>query len=97
MNGRSHAGSLWSWLICRAARRAPPDLAARLEEEGLATRSGPGARGALAVGCVWASHVIPREQALPKLAPVSSGGPRLENGRTVSACYPFRIRFRLRD
>lgn len=58
------------WLIRRAARKAPPALAERLEEEwlaDLATRSGTFERLRLGVGCCWATQVIAREFAAPKV------------------------------
>jgi periplasmic protein TonB len=53
-------------LIAIAARRAPPMLAERLEEEwlaALAERGGPVARLRLALGCCWATCVIAHEHA----------------------------------
>lgn len=47
-----------------AARRAPAELAGRLEEEwlaGLAERAGPVARLRLALGCCWAQQSISRD------------------------------------
>jgi TonB family protein len=51
-------------LIQRAARRAPPELGARLEEEWsahLATRGTALSRLGFAFGCGWAGHVIAHE------------------------------------
>jgi len=58
-------------LLQRAALRAPPALAARLQEEwlaDLAARHGPLARLRLAIGCCWAASVIAREHGAPKIA-----------------------------
>ncbi len=52
---------LANWLIRRAARRAPPDLAPRLEEEWLAdlnAQSGLLPQVRFALGCCWATQVI---------------------------------------
>jgi periplasmic protein TonB len=81
MNDHDVTGSLCTWLIRRAARQAPPELAARLEEEwlaDLASRSTRGSRLGLAVGCSWATHVIARDQiAVPRLAAASSASARV--------------------
>ena len=64
-------------LIRRAARSAPPALAARLEEEwsaDLAARTGTFARLRLAIGCWWAMGVITRDLAVPQVAASSAGG-----------------------
>jgi hypothetical protein len=58
--------SLARGLIVHAARRAPPALAERLEEEWLAVleeRCGSMARLRLALGCCWATGVIAHEHA----------------------------------
>jgi TonB family protein len=58
-------------LILHAARKAPPTLSERLEEEWLAdlqSRSGSVARLRLALGCCWATGVITREFRVPQLA-----------------------------
>ncbi len=68
-------------LIRRAARGAPPALAARLEEEWLADlagRTGTLCRGRLAIGCFWATGVITRDFAVPQIATSGAGG----GGRT---------------
>jgi protein TonB len=60
------AAAITGSLIRQAARRAPPALAARLEEEwlaDLAAQSSPGARLSFALGCCWATCVIAREHA----------------------------------
>lgn len=68
--------SLARWLIAHAARRAPPAVAERLEEEWLAAleeRCGNMARLRLALGCCWASGVIAHEHAaVPVLAATST-------------------------
>jgi TonB family protein len=64
-------------LIRRAARSAPPALAARLEEEwsaDLAARTGTLSRLRLAIGCWWATGVITRDFAVPQVAASSAGG-----------------------
>ncbi len=61
-------------LVSCAARKAPPDLAARLEEEWLAdlmTRRGAFARVRFGLGCCWATRVIAREFGS---AAVAAGG-----------------------
>lgn len=62
MSGRS--SSLACYLVGRAARKAPPGLAARLEEEwqaDLMARRGAFARIRFGLGCCWATRVIARE------------------------------------
>ena len=59
MNARDNP--LACWLVTRAARHAPPELAARLEEEWLAdlgTRRSALAQMGFALGCGWATQVI---------------------------------------
>ena len=59
MNHRDNP--LACWLVTRAARHAPPELAARLEEEWLAdlgTRRSALAQIGFALGCGWATQVI---------------------------------------
>lgn len=71
MNRPGAADSFSQWMIRRAARLAPPALAARLEEEWLADlmqRRTPRARLGLALGCLWAMRVITHEHPLPRLA-----------------------------
>ncbi|MGB6487141.1 MAG: TonB family protein [Steroidobacteraceae bacterium] len=56
--------SLARYLVGRAARKAPPGLAERLEEEWLAdlmARRGAFSRIAFGLGCCWATRVIARE------------------------------------
>ncbi len=63
------AGQTWDrtaaqYLVSCAARKAPPDLAARLEEEWLAdlmARRGAFARIRFGLGCCWATRVIASE------------------------------------
>jgi hypothetical protein len=73
--------ALAGWLIAIAARRAPPALAERLEEEwlaALAERRGPVARLRLALGCCWATGVIAHEHAgAAVLAATSPSGANL--------------------
>jgi protein TonB len=64
-------------LIRRAARRAPPPLSVRLEEEwlaDLAARRGTSARLRFALGCCWATRVIALELATPLHAAAGSSG-----------------------
>jgi hypothetical protein len=61
-----HFHFLTCWLVAHAARRAPGNVAARLEEEWLAALNeqlGLMARLRLALGCCWAAAVIAREHA----------------------------------
>lgn len=67
-------------LILRAAHKAPPALAERLEEEWLAdlqSRSGSLSRLRLAIGCWWATGVITRECRVPQLAAAGAHRPLL--------------------
>lgn len=60
MSGQSVARHLVSW----AARKAPPDLTERLEEEwlaDLAARQGAFSRISFGLGCCWATRIIARE------------------------------------
>lgn len=60
----SRSSSLAQYLVGCAARKAPPGLAARLEEEWLAdltARQGAFAQIRFALGCCWATRVIARE------------------------------------
>ncbi len=64
-------------LVQQAARRAPPALAERLEEEWLADfeeRKGALARLRFAVGCAWATKVIAHEYLEPKVAASTASG-----------------------
>ena len=64
-------------LLKRAARRAPPLLAERLEEEWLAdmaARRTSVARLRLAIGCRWAASVIAHEHGTPNLAAATARG-----------------------
>jgi TonB family protein len=59
------------WLIHRAARSAPAELADRLEEEWLAdlvSRPSPASRLRFALGCCWATRVIANEHCAATLA-----------------------------
>jgi protein TonB len=67
-------------VIQRAARKAPPALAERLEEEWLAdlqSRSGSLSRLRLAIGCCWATSVITSEFRVPQLAAAGAHKPLL--------------------
>jgi TonB family protein len=71
-------------LIHHAARRAPPDLSERLEEEwraDLAVRPSASSRLRFALGCCWATRVIARERG-PASIPVASAamGPKVTLG-----------------
>ncbi|MFO1400054.1 MAG: TonB family protein [Steroidobacteraceae bacterium] len=79
-------GSFARTLVRRAAHRAPPDLAERLEEEwlaDLAMRRGPLARLLFALGCRWAARTIALEFGAParivavRMAPATAAGPAL--------------------
>lgn len=62
-----------TWLIERAARRAPGELAERLHEEWLAdldAQSGPWSRLRFALGCCWATLEIGRDRIAVR-APVT--------------------------
>jgi len=77
-------GALTHWLIHHAARRAPPDLSERLEEEwraDMAVRSSASSRLRFALGCCWATGVIVREHG-PASIPVASAamGPKVTVG-----------------
>lgn len=89
MSGQSlRTGSSATWdfvaaryLIGRAARKAPPGLAERLEEEWLADltgRRGAFSRILFGLGCCWATRVIAREfGAAAAVAGSSASGQRL--------------------
>jgi TonB family protein len=82
MSGQSHWDlSLARCLVARAARKAPPGLAERLEEEWLAdlmARRGALSRVAFGLGCCWATRVIAREFGVAAAAAGSSAsGERL--------------------
>lgn len=71
---RAGPEALTHWLIHHAARRAPPDLSERLEEEwraDCAVRSSAVSRLRFALGCCWATRVIAREYS-PASIPVAS-------------------------
>jgi TonB family protein len=77
-------GALPTWLIHHAARRAPAELAERLEEEwqaDAAARSSALSRLRFAVGCCWATSVIALEH-VPARAAAASGalGPKIAFG-----------------
>jgi len=78
---------LASRLIERAARRTPPSLSARLEEEWLAelaARSALASRLRFAVGCCWASRSIVRSDWAGRAAAVSAAGGQ----RALAAYFP---------
>jgi hypothetical protein len=65
---------LANWLIHRAARNAPADLADRLEEEwlaDLATHSSPASRLRFALGCCWAIRAIANDYCAAAVAVAS--------------------------
>lgn len=75
------------WLVNRAARHAPPDLSARLEEEwlaDLAERSSFLSRLRFALGCSWATRVIARD---PIAFGVTAHSAAVGHG-TISAFFP---------
>lgn len=74
-------------LLQRAARRAPPSLAERLEEEWLAdmaARRSSLARLRLAIGCCWAVSVIADEHRAPKVAAATAA----RGSRSLTAYVP---------
>jgi TonB family protein len=82
MSGQSHWDlSLARYLVACAARKAPPGLAERLEEEWLAdltVRRGAFSRIGFGLGCCWATRVIAREFGVAAAAAGSSAsGERL--------------------
>jgi hypothetical protein len=76
------------WLIHHAARRTPPCLSARLEEEWLAdleSRASAASRLRFAVGCCWATITIVNDHsrsrtAAPSAAPATKGFITLADG-----------------
>lgn len=67
-------------LIARAARKAPPGLAERLEEEWLAdltSRQGAFSRIRFGLGCCWATRVIAREFGVAAAAGSSPSGQQM--------------------
>jgi hypothetical protein len=81
---RARQEAVTHWLIHQAARRAPPDLSERLEEEwraDLAVRSSSSSCLRFALGCCWATRVIAREHS-PASVPVASAamGPKVALG-----------------
>jgi hypothetical protein len=76
------------WLIHHAARRTPPCLSARLEEEWLAdleSRASAASRLRFAVGCCWATITIVNghsrsRTAAPSAAPATKGFITLADG-----------------
>ncbi|HET9329217.1 MAG TPA: energy transducer TonB [Steroidobacteraceae bacterium] len=76
---RKRTDRLAQHLLQRAAHRAPPELAERLEEEwlaDLAVRRTALARLRLAVGCCWAASVIAREHGTRVAATATARGPK---------------------
>jgi TonB family protein len=75
MSGQHPSDAVARYLVSCAARKAPPGLAARLEEEWLAdltARQGALSRVCFALGCCWATRVIAREFAA---AAATAGSP----------------------
>jgi hypothetical protein len=67
--------SVARWLIQQAARRAPPRLASRLEEEWLAdlqAHDSNRSRLSHAMGCHWAACVLSYQEPRPQPAPTTS-------------------------
>lgn len=78
-SSRKRTDRLARHLLQRAARRAPPELAERLEEEwlaDLAARRTALARLRLALGCCWAASVIAREHGTRLAAAAPARGPK---------------------
>ena len=76
---RKRTDRLAQHLLQRAAHRAPPELAERLEEEwlaDLAARRTALARLRLAIGCYWAASVIAREHGTRVAAAATARGPK---------------------
>ncbi len=76
---RNRIDRLAQRLLQRAAHRAPPELAERLEEEwlaDLAARRTPLARLRLALGCAWAASIIAREHGTRVAAAAAARGPK---------------------
>jgi TonB family protein len=76
------------WLVRHAARSAPADLAARLEEEWLAdleARRGPIPRMGFAVGCCWATRVIASELSAAGVPATAS----VRGNRVLAAYDPY--------
>jgi len=72
-------------LICRAARSAPPQLSARLEEDWNADLSAR--RGGFALGCCWATRVIAHDYLAASLAAATSAGANVDIAYAPS--HPF--------
>lgn len=80
-----HVTAMWDLTVARqlvgcAARKAPPGLAERLEEEWLAdlsARQGAFARIRFGLGCCWATRVIAREFGVATAAGSSASGQQL--------------------
>lgn len=73
-NGRDFFSN---WLIRHAARKAPPDLAERLQEEwraDMASRTSSLSRLRFALGCCWATQVIAYEHQPARAAATASSG-----------------------
>jgi periplasmic protein TonB len=81
MSGQDPSTGVARYLVSRAARKAPPGLSARLEEEWLAdlmARQGAFSRLRFGLGCCWATRVIAREfGAVAATAGRSASGQRL--------------------
>jgi TonB family protein len=85
MREASPAAATWGqaaaqYLVSCAARKAPADLAGRLQEEWLAdlmTRRGAFSRIRFGLGCCWATRVIAREFGSAVAAGGSASGERL--------------------
>lgn len=85
MSGQDPSSAVASYLVSCAARKAPPGLSARLEEEwlaDLAARRGAFSRLRFGLGCCWATRVIAHEFGA---AAAEAGGPA--SGQRVLVAY----------
>src|SRR3954451_18746169 len=82
-------------VVQHAARKAPPSLAQRLEEEWSADfeeRKSSLSRLRFGVGCYWATHVIAHEYLEPKVATASAGGATIAASGYTPPDYSFLSR-----
>lgn len=80
MSGQDLSNAVARYLVSCAARKAPPGLSARLQEEWLAdlmARQGAFSRIRFGLGCCWATRVIVREFGAAAAAGGSASGQRL--------------------
>jgi TonB family protein len=89
-NQVADADGLARWLVRHAARSAPPDLSARLEEEWLAdleSRRGGLRRLSFGIGCCWATRVIAGDYSGVSVAATASA----RGYRTLAAHIPPQL------